>query len=407
MTTNIDLRQCVELNQLRHENEYLRKLVDETTSNMLALNAQTIEIRQELEQKRRGFSLMAELAVALDQEDDYHSLFVSVARKINSTLNMQRTAVLIPGENGYQPIVLQGYPAEEKAQIKTRVIQVDDELLAPYNHVLVTAADLPDRLEKFREALCLPYFIAAPIMLHKEVAALLVTGRTFEQKPYMPRLGESDVETVRTVGAYLAAILTAHRLQQAENLAKHDSLTELPNLRGTSENFNHTLAVAQRGGFHVGALFIDLDEFKSVNDTFGHATGDLVLKTVAERLLHCVRGSDFVGRIGGDEFLVILSHVQHPEDAGLVAKNIIKKISQPIKAGKDECRIGASIGIAIFPEHGNDAATLINAADEAMYEVKSIGKNTFAFAKRGTETGNQRAMPYIGAPRAPSNRTAR
>ncbi len=379
---NLELDTHAEIAALRQENEYLRRLVEQTTSRMLSIDTKSIEIRHELEQKRRGFSLMAELAVTLGQEADYRTLFVSVARRINATLNMQRTAILTPEEDGFRPVVLQGYPAEEAERIVSKPIVVDDELLSPYNHVLVTGADPVTRFGSFRQALALPYFIAAPVVLHNEIVALLVTGRTHEARPFLPRLGESDVESVRTVGAYLAAILTAHRLQQAENLAKHDPLTELPNLRGTTESLHHTLAVARRGGFYVGALFIDLDGFKSVNDTFGHATGDVVLRAVADRLLSCVRDSDFVGRIGGDEFLVVLSHVRRPEDAGIVAKNIIKKISQPIDAGKDHCKIGASVGIAIFPDHGSDEASLIDAADEAMYTVKNIGKNTLAFTKR-------------------------
>lgn len=369
-----------ELVRLRKENEYMRRLVENGVSRLLTSDAQSIAIRHELEQKRRGFRLMAELAVELGQNGDYKKVFVSVSRRINATLNMQRTVVLLPdGDNTFRPGVLQGYSAEEKEVIATRRIRIGAELLDAVRPVLVTGADPAAYMKALREALNLPYLIAAPVLLKGKTAALLVTGRMSEQQPYLPRLGASDVETVQTVAAYLAAILAEHRLQQAENLAKHDFLTELPNLRGTSERLHHTLAIAKRGGFYAAVMFVDLDGFKAVNDAHGHAAGDIVLQNVAERLRSCVRESDFVGRIGGDEFIVVLSHVRLPKDAKVVAKKIIESINAPIVAGGVECRVGASVGIAIFPDHGSDEASLIRAADEAMYSIKSKGKNGVAF----------------------------
>lgn len=378
-----NMEHLAEIDDLRGEVRYLREMAEQTASRMLTLDAQSIAIRHELEQKRRGFRLMAELAVTLGQDADYESVFVSVSRRINATLNMQRTAVLFPeGENVFRATVLQGYPSEEKELIAARRIAVDAELLDPLRPVLITGADPVTRLGSLREALKLPYLIASPVILHNEVVAILVTGRLMEQRPYLPRLGASDVETVQTVSAYLAAMLAGHRLRQAESLAKHDPLTKLPNLRGTSEQLHHTLALARRGGFFAAAMFIDLDGFKKVNDTYGHAAGDIVLQVVSERLTHCIRGSDFVGRIGGDEFVVVLTHVKRPEDAGFVARKILKKMSEPINIGDNVTKVGASIGIAIFPDNGSDEASLIRAADEAMYMVKSKGKNAFAFASK-------------------------
>jgi diguanylate cyclase (GGDEF) domain len=369
------------LDDLRRENAYLSKLAESNAARLLASDAQAIAVRHELEQKRRGFRLMAELAVALGQDADHESVFVSVSRRINATLNMQRTAILIPdGDNIFTTGVLQGYTAEERIALAGQRIDMGPQPIDPMVPILITGADSPDRMRPLREALQLPYLIAAPVMLKNEIAAFLVTGRLLEQQPYLPRLGASDAETVQTVATYMAAILAEYRLREAETMAKHDPLTRLLNLRGTSEQLANTIAIARRGGFYAAVMFLDLDGFKSVNDTYGHAAGDYVLQTVAERLGTCVRESDFVGRIGGDEFLVVLSHVRLPKDARVVARKIIAKINEPIRCGVSEYHVGASVGIAIYPDNGSDGSALIRSADEAMYMVKSKGKNNFAFA---------------------------
>lgn len=126
-------------------------------------------------------------------------------------------------------------------------------------------------------------------------------------------------------------------------------------------------------------MFVDLDGFKSVNDTFGHDAGDSLLKEVAVRLRSCLRETDTAGRIGGDEFLLVASEINSNEDAGLIADKIIKALTLPVFTGEAKLEIGASIGIAVYPEHGNDAEILIKKADTAMYHVKKSGKNNFTF----------------------------
>lgn len=373
-----------DIKELEHENSYLKRLSEESISKLLQMDTQAMAIRHELEQKRRGFSLMAELAVTVGQGSDYEGVFISVSKRINAALNMQRTVVLVPSaEKGlFRPLILQGYPADEVKKLKSSRIEVDSDLTDPAKPVLVTGADPEERFAPVRKALGLPYFISAPVILHNDVIAILITGRLSEQMPFLPRLGTSDVETVQTVSAYLAAMLAGYRLQEAENMANYDPLTQLPNLRRTKEEMRQILTLARRGGFSSAVMFVDLDGFKAVNDSFGHATGDKVLKIIAERLVHSVRESDLVGRIGGDEFIVVLSHVGRPEDAGFVAGKIIEKITEPMDIQGQSCKISASIGIAIFPDHGNDWDSLIEAADAAMYEIKNQGKNAFGYVNK-------------------------
>ena len=126
-------------------------------------------------------------------------------------------------------------------------------------------------------------------------------------------------------------------------------------------------------------MFIDLDGFKSVNDTLGHDAGDYVLKQVAQRLLSCVRETDTVARVGGDEFLIIATEIISAENVVQIAEKIIQTVSQPIIFHNQGAVVNTSIGIALFPEHSEDMDTLIKLADEAMYKVKNAGKNNFRF----------------------------
>ena len=210
-------RSSPSLDDLNGELQYLRRHSEQLAGKILALDAKSIAIRHELEQKRKGFGLMAELATTLGQEGDYESVFVSVSRRINAALNMDRTAILMPDSGGtFKAAVLQGYPPEEERLLAAKRFAVEPELLDPQHTVVVTGADPAARLAALREALALPYFIAAPVFLRNEAAAVLITGRLLEQPPFFPRLGHHDVETVQTVSASLAAMLVGRRLLEAE-----------------------------------------------------------------------------------------------------------------------------------------------------------------------------------------------
>jgi diguanylate cyclase (GGDEF)-like protein len=128
-------------------------------------------------------------------------------------------------------------------------------------------------------------------------------------------------------------------------------------------------------------MFIDLDGFKTVNDTIGHDAGDYVLKQVAQRLLSCVRKTDTVARVGGDEFLIIATEINSPDNAAQIAEKVVQVVSQPIifNGQQTVVSVSTSIGIALFPEHSEDMDQLIKLADEAMYNVKNAGKNGFRF----------------------------
>ncbi len=162
-------------------------------------------------------------------------------------------------------------------------------------------------------------------------------------------------------------------------LAQHDSLTDLPNRILLNDRLAQAMAMAHRHRQKLAMLFLDIDRFKHVNDSLGHAIGDRLLQSVAQRLLACVRSSDTVSRQGGDEFVILLSEVMQVQDAAVIADKILKILSAPHRIESHELDITVSIGIVIYPDHGLDAETLLKNADFAMYHAKDNGRNNYQF----------------------------
>jgi diguanylate cyclase (GGDEF)-like protein len=179
------------------------------------------------------------------------------------------------------------------------------------------------------------------------------------------------------------------RHKKLDRLAHHDHLTGLPNRTLFRDRLEHALVRASRSGRIVGLLFIDLDRFKELNDTYGHMTGDRVLRAVATRLSHVVRGGDTVARLSGDEFTMILEGVEHARSAELVAQKVLQALASPFALDGKDVSISASIGIALYPRDGTDPDTLIKCADTAMYAAKSGGRDRYEFFDdRATGTAN-------------------
>ncbi len=185
----------------------------------------------------------------------------------------------------------------------------------------------------------------------------------------------------------VVATIESHKLVEQLQLAKieldhlayHDVLTGLPNRILMYDRLAQAITLARRSDRPLAVLFLDLDRFKHINDSLGHAVGDQLLQSVGQRLLGCVRQSDSISRMGGDEFVALLPDIDHPEDAALSAQKMIAAIALPHRIDQHDLHIGASIGISIYPEDGLDAETLIKHADTAMFYAKDNGRNTYAF----------------------------
>jgi diguanylate cyclase (GGDEF)-like protein/PAS domain S-box-containing protein len=168
---------------------------------------------------------------------------------------------------------------------------------------------------------------------------------------------------------------------QLSHLAQHDSLTDLPNRMLLNDRLQQAINMAKRHGYRIAVLFMDLDRFKHINDSLGHVVGDQLLQAVASRLERCVRESDTVGRQGGDEFVVVLSELDTPENAGIGAAKLLAALTMPYHIGQHDVIVPVSIGVSIYPDDGENAEMLINNADVAMYHAKENGRNNYQFFK--------------------------
>jgi diguanylate cyclase (GGDEF)-like protein/PAS domain S-box-containing protein len=180
--------------------------------------------------------------------------------------------------------------------------------------------------------------------------------------------------------------------EQIEFHAYHDVLTHLPNRKLFTDRLRHSMTRSKRTGRSVAVMFIDIDHFKTINDTLGHTAGDELLLEMSRRLRDCVREDDTVARLGGDEFTVILAELREPEDAIQVAQKILESVQEPITIGNMPIVVTASVGIALYPVDGSDPESLLRNADSAMYRAKEAGRNTYQLC---TDEMKQRAMERL------------
>ncbi|HUJ13517.1 MAG TPA: EAL domain-containing protein [Thermoanaerobaculia bacterium] len=200
-------------------------------------------------------------------------------------------------------------------------------------------------------------------------------------------LGHGDSGLLHVTGVDISDRKRAQ--QQVEFQAYHDALTHLPNRRLFLERLELHLAAARRARTGVAVLFVDLDRFKAINDTFGHQVADALLVDVAQRLRGCVRQTDTVARHGGDEFTIIIPDLHQGEDAAQIAEKILERIVEPVTVGAASIEISVSIGIAVYPFDGTDIDSLLRNADAAMYRAKQAGRNNYQLC---TDQMKERAM---------------
>jgi diguanylate cyclase (GGDEF)-like protein/PAS domain S-box-containing protein len=207
-----------------------------------------------------------------------------------------------------------------------------------------------------------------------------------------------DQHGVMTGAVIVFHDVSVNRAIEAEmsHLAQHDTLTKLPNRTLLQDRLSQVITTAGRNGTRVAVLFVDLDGFKRINDSLGHAIGDKLLQLVAKRLLAAVRTSDTVSRIGGDEFVVLLSEVAHAGDAGVKAGKILTALNAPLMVDQHNLRVTASIGVTTYPDDGQETAMLIKNADLAMYQAKENGRNNYQFFEKDMNVRAQERQSVEG-----------
>ena len=224
-----------------------------------------------------------------------------------------------------------------------------------------------------------------------EQGAIWICDDITEQRTARESLEASRAQLERAVNERTVALQSMNHVLEAEigerklaelraqYLADHDALTNLPNRRLLEDRLTQALALSERNRKQTAVMFIDLDRFKAVNDSAGHAAGDAVLKEVSQRLAKQLRTGDTICRIGGDEFVVVLPQFNRLSDIAHVSQKIIETVSQPVNYNDQDLSVSPSIGISVFPDDGRDAETLIQNADAAMYHAKETGRANYQF----------------------------
>jgi diguanylate cyclase (GGDEF)-like protein/PAS domain S-box-containing protein len=342
----------------------------------------------ESEQRMRGQAerqrLVAELGQHALGSEDLAGVLERAAELVAATLKTEFSNIMEhdaeAGRLVYRAGV--GWPAEWVGR-RTVALQPGDPLerLLSRGEPLVTldyAAETRFAVPEDIAAFGIRSSVRAPIFGNHGAFGLLAAHTTQPR-----RFSEDEVNFLRNVANILAVAIERKRAEERlAHLAQFDALTGLPNRYLFHDRLNQTLAHAKRGGHSMAILFIDLDRFKLVNDTLGHAGGDRLLKEAAARLLGCLRSGDTVARFGGDEFGAILTELGTSGDAGLVAQKIIEAVQQPFNLDGNQVYVTASIGITVFPADGEEAGTLVMNADAAMYRAKEQGRDNYQYFTR-------------------------
>lgn len=272
-----------------------------------------------------------------------------------------------------------GYPIEALLQKSEHDVfsQEEAEAFWQQDELVFNSGEQQENEEKFTDAQGNTYLIATKRSLHKDAAGNLflvgVIRDITERKRIEEDLKRTTAELMRS-NAELR--LSEDRLR---DLAYHDALTGLPNRKQFYERLGQSVELAENDNQMLALLFLDLDGFKEVNDTFGHDMGDRLLKIVATRLKACLRGSDTVCRLGGDEFTVILPIIPQMETAAVVAEKILATLSKAFVLKEHSVFVTVSVGIALYPLHATTVDALIKNADTAMYKAKELGRNQYQF----------------------------
>jgi len=335
--------------------------------------ARDITERKRAEAKQAVLYAIAEAAFAAD---DLPTLFRLIHRIVGSLLPADNFSVSLYDEQTDQlsfPYHVDAHePAPQPYTSATGALCAETlcaETLRTGQPLLLAGVALRDRLTALNTPVAvMPLcWLSVPLNVHKGAIGVLV----LKSYPGGVCYSEKDVELLQFACTQIATVIERQQMQaRLRYLAQYDQLTELPNRGVFYDRLKVALALARREQGRLSVLYIDLDKFKQVNDTQGHGVGDRLLQEVAARLRQCVRDSDTVARVGGDEFVVLLQHLPLPEHATQVADAIHHMLTRPYAIDGHDLSIRPSIGIALYPDHGEIEQELLRHADTAMYRMK-------------------------------------
>ncbi len=374
---------------LDFENRYIRKdgrvVHIMWSARWLEADRLRIAVARDITERKQAESMQAALyaiSEAAHNAEDLPSLFQLVHQIIGKLLSATNFSVAMYDESNDQlsfPYYTgdTGDYGEASELQQTAVDTLCEEVIRTRQPLLLgpeSLATLPEELRAVNDS-NVPCWLAVPLNSHKgTIGALILKGN-----PESAHYTEKDKELLQFVSTQIATAIERKQLHaRLKHMAQYDDLTGLPNRGLLYDRLKMALTRTRREQGQMSVLYLDLNNFKQVNDSLGHAAGDELLQEVANRLRQCVRDLDTVARMGGDEFVVLLENIQLPEHASNMAKKIRSAISQPIKIVGCSLCILPSIGIALYPDHGNEAQQLLRYADEAMYFEKKNSYNHFA-----------------------------
>lgn len=364
--------------QLGFENRYVRKdgqIIHIMWSTRWSPADQLrIGVAHDITERKRAESMQAALyaiSEAAHTGEGLHILFKHIHQIVGTLLRADNFSVML-----YDPQsgrLSFAYHVDEHEPVAKPSIPAAGTL---YEEIIDTRLPLlltQENIDAYRDKLQAsvdthPFcWLGVPLKSHKGIIGVLA----LKSYPGGASYNKKDQELLQFVSAQIATAIERRQMQaQLQHMAQYDQLTTLPNRALLFSRLKAALSAAREEHGNIAVLYIDLNKFKQVNDTFGHSTGDRLLQVVAERIKQCVRASDTVARVGGDEFVVLLPCVSLTEDATRVAEKIHNALDQPIVIDGDNLVILPSIGIALYPEHGEGEQQLLNHADKAMYQMK-------------------------------------
>ncbi|MBI2710738.1 MAG: EAL domain-containing protein [Actinobacteria bacterium] len=348
------------------------------------LAAAALDSATALEDARRQAAVaraLLDLGRALARLTSAHDAAHRLAEAVPTAAGCDMASVCLfdPAERTMRIAALHGYPDDAQRLLDGLVIREEDTpalrlILDRGEPIFLDSETTDPYLSGLMQATGGRTAVVLPITNGSEIyGAVNAVSRSDSLRPDHDLL--QRLAGIADQGA--SALQNARLLEAVQHQALHDALTDTPNQRLLEDRVEHAVAQARRGSTNVALLFLDLDRFKKINDTLGHAIGDLLLTQVAQRLRTCVREIDTVSRLGGDEFVVLLPGLSEPAESALVAQRIVEALEQPFNLDGYELFITSSIGIAGYPHDGDTYASLLKAADTAMYEAKAAGRGTF------------------------------
>ncbi|MBC2769322.1 sensor domain-containing protein [Pusillimonas minor] len=364
--------------QLHFENRYIRK--DGQVVHIMwsarwsPADQLRIGVARDITERKRAESLQAALyaiSEAAHRADDLLTLFQHLHHIVGTLLPVDDFSVALvdpeTGELGFP------YPESKGSQMLAQLKEISGPLCSQIVRTGLPLLLNPTTMRPYLDELDVPpgvqsaAWLGVPLKSQHEVIGVIVLN----SHPGGACYTHEDQALLQFVSTQIATAIERQKMQtRLKQMAQYDQLTGLPNRALLYDRLKVALSIARREQEQFSLLYLDIDKFKQVNDTLGHSAGDLLLKEVARRLKLCVRESDTVARMGGDEFVVLLHRSPWPDQAEEVAEKIRDVFSQPCVLNGHSLNIACSIGIALYPEHGSDEAQLIEFADKGMYQEK-------------------------------------